>query len=91
MVAGKDWNGTGACSEDRPLMEYLYKSGFMKIVSEHNYLLICKEHRNSEGGRLIDQIFHERSKRLDGVQTREERVRGRNKKMVKGGKSENEL
>lgn len=70
LAPGKDWNGAGACSAERPFMRYLYKPGFMKVVSEHNYLLTCEEHQNSEGGRLIDQIFHERSKRLDGSDER---------------------
>lgn len=37
-----DMNAWGNCHE-RPMIYYLYKSGFMKVVAERNYLLMADE------------------------------------------------
>lgn len=65
LQAGRDWNGFGECSEERPLINYLYKSGFIKVVSEHNYLLLCKEQQSSDGQKLFGRCFEENFKYLD--------------------------
>ena len=39
---GNDCNAWGDCHE-RPMIYYLSKSGFMKVVAERNYLLMANE------------------------------------------------
>ena len=39
---GNDCNAWGDCHE-RPMIYYLSKSGFMKVVAERNYLLMADE------------------------------------------------
>lgn len=59
LKPGRDGNGFGECSAERPLINYLYKSGFIKVVSEHNYLLLCKEQKHSDGQKIFDRCFEE--------------------------------
>lgn len=65
LKGGADWNAMGACSESRPIFYYFHRAGFLKLVTEYNYLLSVKEYKNSEGGRIFDRYMEERSKRLD--------------------------
>ena len=65
LILGKDVNAYGSGSSERPLLTYLCKSGFLKVVVEHNYLLSLEKHRNSEGGALVDAKWKERAERLD--------------------------
>ncbi len=65
LQGGRDWNGVGACTEERPFIEYLYKAGFLKLVTEHNYLRVVQAHRESEGGHIIDRYAEERNRLLD--------------------------
>lgn len=65
LKGGRDWNGMGACTEERPFIEYLYKAGFLKLVTEHNYLRVVQAHRESEGGHIIDRYAEERDRLLD--------------------------
>lgn len=65
LVGGRDYNGCGACTPDRPFLRYYYKSGFLQFVTEHNYLLSIKQHRSSEGGKIADAVWEARDKRLD--------------------------
>ena len=65
LQTGRDCSAFGECSAERPLINYLHKSGFIKVVSEHNYLLLCKEQQNSDGQKLFDRCFEEDFKYLD--------------------------
>lgn len=42
FVSGRDYNITGSCNNSRPPITYFKKSGFMKFVAEHNYLLLLQ-------------------------------------------------
>ncbi|MDE5589045.1 MAG: hypothetical protein K2J60_07865 [Acetatifactor sp.] len=72
---GVDWNGMGACSVERPFTSYLYKFGFLKVVTEHNYLRVIKAHKESEGGHILDRYSEERNRRLEEREAEEERKR----------------
>lgn len=65
LKGGVDYNALGACSESRPIMYYFYKTGFLKLVIEYNYLLSIQDHKNSKGGGILDKYMKQRSKRLD--------------------------
>ena len=78
--AGEDYNGMGACSDERPMIWYLYKWGFYKLVAEHNYLLTVKAHKESEGGHIWDKVWEERSRRLDEEDAEYERKREERRK-----------
>lgn len=65
FVGGKDWNSMGVCTSERPMLNYLYKSGFFKIVAENNYRICMLQHQSSEGGKFVDALWEERSRRLD--------------------------
>ena len=45
---GKDWNARGACTVERPLIDYLYLSGFFKLVTEHNYRILAQRCKTIE-------------------------------------------
>lgn len=38
LVGGRDYNSRGSGSEEAPIIDYFYKEGFMKVVTNHNYL-----------------------------------------------------
>ena len=40
---GSDCNAWGNCKPDRPMIYYLHKSGFMKVVAERNYRLMKED------------------------------------------------
>lgn len=75
MTGGEDWNAWGDCSSDRPLMHYLYRSGFFKVVSEHNYRQSLAHHKESEAGRVVDALWKARSERLEALDAEEKRKR----------------
>ena len=79
LDGGADWNAWGSCTDDRPMTNYLYKAGFMKLVTEHNYLCVIKAHAESEGGRIFDRYWEERSRRIDEMDAEEERKRAERK------------
>lgn len=79
LDGGADWNAWGACTDDRPMTNYLYKAGFLKLVTEHNYLCVIKAHAESEGGRIFDKCWEERSRRLEEREAEEERKRAERK------------
>lgn len=54
-VGGQDWNTAGDFSEERPSITYILKNGFMKLVSENNYLIMAKAYKESEGGKIADK------------------------------------
>ncbi|MDE7131325.1 MAG: hypothetical protein K2O65_05955 [Lachnospiraceae bacterium] len=76
---GGDYSGWGACSIERPFTSYLYKAGFLKLVTEHNYLRIIKAHKESEAGNILDRYEEERSRRIDERDAEEERKRAERK------------
>lgn len=51
----KDFGISGGGS-DGHIIKYLYLPGFMKVVSEHNRLIVSEAHEKSEAGRIIDDI-----------------------------------
>ena len=64
LIGGKDYNATGAATIDRPMIYYLYKAGFYKVVAEHNYLLSLQAHKASEGGAIVNALWRDREERL---------------------------
>lgn len=79
LKGGEDWNAWGACTDKRPITNYLYKAGFLKLVTEHNYQLVIKAHRESEGGRIFDKYWEERDRRIEEAEAEEERKRAERK------------
>lgn len=75
LKGGEDWNAWGACTEKRPITNYLYKAGFLKLVTEHNYQIVIKAHSESEGGRIFDRYWEERNRRIEEQDAEEERKR----------------
>ena len=65
LKGGLDYNACGACTKESPMLSYLLKPGFLKVVSKHNYLISLQKHKESKGGQLIDLYFEERSRRID--------------------------
>ena len=61
-VGGQDWNVKGDFSEERPSITYILKNGFMKLVSENNYLIMTKAYKESEGGKIADK-YHKISRK----------------------------
>jgi hypothetical protein len=76
LIAGKDWNGCGACSQEQLFVRYFYKTGYMKIVSEHNYMLTVRAHRDSEAGKMVDMLWKERKRKLDELDAEENKKEG---------------
>ena len=64
---GRDYNGWGDCSHERPMLNYLYRRGFLKIVSEHNYRLSLRAHRSSAAGEVVDRIWRIRQEAMDAA------------------------
>lgn len=79
LKGGEDWNAWGACTEKRPMTNYLYKAGFLKLVTEHNYMLVIKAHNESEGGHIFDRYWEEHRRRIDELDAEEERKRAERK------------
>lgn len=64
IAAGRDYNICGSGGDDRPILRYFYRSGFRKIVNEHNYQVTVQRHRTSEGGAIADALWKARADRL---------------------------
>lgn len=79
MIGGEDWNAWGNCTPERPMLNYLYRSGFLKIVTEHNYRQSLANHKASDGGRVVDVLWQERSERIAAQDAEEERKRAERK------------
>ncbi len=75
LKGGEDWNAWGACTEKRPITNYLYRAGYLKLVTEHNYQIVIKAHSESEGGRIFDRYWEERNHRIKEWDAEEERKR----------------
>ncbi len=63
-----DWGSWGDCGCD-----YFYRSGFRKIVSQHNYLVSMEQYKASEGGKLCEALREARKKERDAADAEEER------------------
>ena len=61
------------------MTNYLYKDGFLKLVTEHNYLCVIKAHKESEGGHIFDRYWEERSRRIEEREAEENRKREEHK------------
>ena len=73
LISEADWNAWGSCSAERPTIHYLYRTGFLKVVSEHNYRQALAGHRTSGGGRIVDALWQacrERSAAQDAADER---------------------
>ena len=72
---GRDYNGWGDCGAERPMLHHLYRCGFYKIVSEHNYRLTLQAHRSSDAGKVVDGLWQARHERMEAVERKEDRKR----------------
>ena len=79
LEGGRDWNGWGDCGQERPMLHYLYRRGFLKIVSEHNYRLTLQAHRSSEAGKVVDHLWQLRREAQEAADREEERKRAERK------------
>ena len=62
---GTDYISIGGGNEDSPIIYYLYKEGFMKVVAQHNYSYSVEAHEKSEAGKFVDELWRQRSERID--------------------------
>lgn len=62
MKGGRDYNYGGANCDS--MIRVFYKEGFYKIVSRANQAQVLQMHRNSEAGKLADQVMEERVQEL---------------------------
>ena len=79
LEGGRDWNGWGDCGQERPMLHHLYRRGFLKIVSEHNYRLALQSHRSSEAGKVVDHQWQLRKEALEAADKEEDRKRAERK------------
>lgn len=70
LELGPDWGSWGSCG-----CHYFKRSGFMKLVSWHNYHICLAEYQASEGGKIWDGLWQARQERLDAADAEEERKR----------------
>lgn len=75
LEGGRDYNAWGDCGAERPMLHHLYRHGFLKIVSEHNYRLTLQAHRSSDAGKVVDSLWQARRDRMDAAEREEERKR----------------
>ena len=75
IAAGRDYNICGSGGENRPMLNYFYRSGFLKIVTEHNYQVTVQRHRTSEGGAIVDALWKAREDLLAAQDAEAERKR----------------
>ncbi len=75
MIAGEDFNSLGGGSSDIPLIHFLYRAGFRKVVTEHNFRCAVAHHRSNEAGRVVDVLWQARHERLEAAEAEEERKR----------------
>ena len=79
LKGGEDYNAWGSCTDEKPMTSYLYRAGFLKLVTEHNYLRVIKAHKVSEGGHILDRYSEERDRRLAELDAEEECKRAERK------------
>lgn len=70
MKAGADYNEIGSSCEE--MLRHFYISGFRKIASKHNALILRKLHSQSEAGKLVDQVWTRRCEEIDRKDREEE-------------------
>lgn len=75
LELGRDCNAWGDCGAERPMLNHLYRSGFFKIVSEHNYRLTLQAHRTSDAGKVVDALWQARRERMEAAEREEDRKR----------------
>lgn len=61
----KDYGGYGIDGESRD--NYIFQSGFFKVVAHHNNLIAVENHKKSEGGRIWDKYWRVRCDKLDAA------------------------
>lgn len=64
---GRDYDGIGSGTEERPFLTCFTKEGFIKIVSEHNYSYSIAAHAESDAGRLADELSRKTIERIDRI------------------------
>ena len=79
LEGGSDWNAWGACTDERPITFYLYSAGFLKMVTEHNYLHVIKAHKKSESGHILDKYWEECKRRIEEADAEEEQKQAERK------------
>lgn len=72
---GRDYNGWGDCGAERPMLHHLYRRGFFKIVSEHNYRLTLQAHRSGTAGKVVDALWQARREAMEAAEREEDRKR----------------
>lgn len=70
LTPGRDHNARGGCTEECPLIEYLYRPGFFKLVTAHNYSVLARRYKTSEGGRIWREIWQARCDRIAAEEER---------------------
>lgn len=65
LVSGRDYNARGSGSAESPIVDYFYKEGFIKVVTNHNYLYSVAAHEESDAGKFWDELMKQRNKRID--------------------------
>ena len=65
LELGRDYSGVGSGTEERPFLTFFMKEGFIKIVSEHNYLYYIAAHAESDAGRIADDLWRKRIERIE--------------------------
>ena len=65
LVGGRDYNARGSGSAESPIIDYFYKEGFIKVVTNHNYLYSVAAHAESGAGKFWDELMKQRNKRID--------------------------
>lgn len=67
----------GGCGEN---IDYLYETGFMQVVMNHNIMILEKINAKSESGQFWNQLWEEECKRRNEKDKEEERRRRERKK-----------
>ncbi|MBR2310512.1 MAG: hypothetical protein IKA47_08290 [Oscillospiraceae bacterium] len=67
--SGKDYGVWGSGSN------YFCKSGFDKLVSQHNHLICLSEYKASDGGKIWDELWAARRAHLAALDAEEDRKR----------------
>lgn len=71
-----NYNAWGACNDpEYPFIHYLYRDGFYKIVSEHNYRLTVQAMRANESGKFVAALWDARYAEQEAREEEEERKR----------------
>lgn len=88
LKPGADYNEDGAGIGQ--MKKFFYLSGFRKIVSKHNSLIMRELHSQSEAGKILDQIVQHNIEELDRLDREEERKREERRKKRAAAKAKKE-